>query len=171
MTKKLEELFELPDDPDSDELDTTTNNSVSSPKETVAEYKNQLTTINDNIDKIDSALPEVAGLDDADSELDDLAELAKQSFNDLSDLGMQVESRFASEIFAVAGQMLGHAINAKNVKLTKKLKMIELQIKKANLDKNTNGGKNPDDTPGEGRVLDRNELLKYLSENKNSKTE
>jgi hypothetical protein len=50
------------------------------------------------------------------------------------DLGMQVDSRFASEIFSVASNMLGHAITAKTAKMDKKLKMIDLQLKKMRLD-------------------------------------
>jgi hypothetical protein len=80
------------------------------------------------------------------------------------DLGMQVDSRFSSEIFGVAGTMLGHAITAKTAKLNKKLKMIELQLKKAALDqKNIAKTEEIEATPlGEGKTLDRNELLKML---------
>jgi hypothetical protein len=81
------------------------------------------------------------------------------------DLGMQVDSRFASEIFSVASNMLGHAITAKTAKLDKKLKMIDLQLKKAKLDQST-----PDAEPaqqGTGHVLSRNELLdRILGANK-----
>jgi len=65
--------------------------------------------------------------------------------------------------------MLGHAITAKNAKMNKKLKMIELQLKKARLDqqaaKNTDG--EPEQT-GTGQVLDRNELLQRLLDRKDS---
>ena len=81
------------------------------------------------------------------------------------DLGMQVDSRYASEIFNVAGTMLGHAITAKTAKLNKKLKMIDLQLKKAQLDqKAASKEEQIEATPlGEGRELDRNELLKMLA--------
>jgi hypothetical protein len=76
-------------------------------------------------------------------------------------LGMNVDSRFAAEIFGVAGTMLGHALTAKTAKLNKKLKVIDLQLKKARLDQ-----QNPtDDAPthaGQGHVLDRNEILDRL---------
>jgi hypothetical protein len=58
--------------------------------------------------------------------MDDLAELATNSYKDLMDLGMQVEARFSSEIFNSAGTMLGHAITAKTAKINKKLKMLDL---------------------------------------------
>jgi hypothetical protein len=80
------------------------------------------------------------------------------------DLGMQVDSRYSSEIFSVASNMLGHAITAKTAKMTKKLKMIELQLKQAQLEeKISKKEKELDATPvGLGQALDRNELLKML---------
>lgn len=125
-----------------------------------------------NLEKIEAALPLVRGLEEADAELDELAELATTSFKDLQDLGFQVESRFSSEIFSAAGTMLGHAITARTAKINKKLKMLDLQLKKAQLDAR-NAAKNEEleSTPlGEGQELDRNELLKMLTNaNKNNK--
>ena len=112
------------------------------------------------LDKIESALPMVKGLEASDTEMDDLASKATESFDDLMSLGMQVDSRYASEIFAVAGTMLGHAITAKTAKMNKKLKMIDLQLKKARLDQSEDSSaKLPN---AEGRVLDRNDLLRTL---------
>lgn len=160
MTKKLSELFELPEDePNSDvEYDSP----ILDPNEIT-------TTAYSNLEKIEHALPMVRDLSASDREMDELALLAKDSFNDLMDLGMQVDSRFASEIFNSASSMLGHAITAKTAKINKKLKMIDLQLKKAALDhKMTEKTKEIEATPlGEGKVLDRNELLKTLLGNKN----
>ena len=126
MTKKLEELYQFDQLEQSNEPDT--------PTLTVEQTRAAIVAIDSNIDKIDLALPAVRDLDASDRELDDLADLAKQSYQDLSDLGMNVDSRFAAELFAVAGTMLGHALTAKTTKLNKKLKMIDLQLKKARLD-------------------------------------
>ena len=125
MTKKLQELFDLPQD---------TNDSENELLEPVSDYQEITETAYSNLEKIEAALPQVRGLESADSELDELAELATNSFKDLQDLGMQVESRFSSEIFSAAGTMLGHAITAKTVKINKKLKQLDLQLKKAQLD-------------------------------------
>ena len=97
--------------------------------------------------------------------MDELAKLATASYKDLLELGMQVDSRFAAEIFNSASSMLGHAITAKTAKINKKLKMLDLQLKKAVLDqKNEANAEELDNTPlGEGKTLDRNELLKLLS--------
>ena len=150
MTKKLEELFELASDNQEADLPENT-------KEVTQEALN-------NLEKIENALPQVRGLETADMEMDQLADLAQASYKDLMDLGMQVDSRFSSEIFGVAGTMLGHAITAKTAKVQKKLKMIELQLKKAAIDqKQAAKDEQIDATPiGEGQALDRNEILKVL---------
>ncbi|NBV28951.1 hypothetical protein EBS02_08060, partial [bacterium] len=121
----------------------------------------------ETIEKIENALPQVKGLDISDKEFDELSQLAVESFQDLSNLGMQVDSRFSAEIFAVASTMLGHAITAKTSKINKKLKMIDLQLKKAELDRKLSiaAAKEenvPKENLGVGHVLDRNELLKQL---------
>jgi hypothetical protein len=154
MTKKLEELFELASG-------TEESKDLELPPETQEVTETAL----NNLEKIENALPQVRGLEVADHEMDDLADLAKNSYKDLMDLGMQVDSRYSSEIFNVAGTMLGHAITAKTAKVQKKLKMIELQLKKATLDqKLSKTEEEVQATPlGEGKVLDRNELLKTLT--------
>ena len=159
MTRKLEELFDLP--PSAAEIDA----------EVPAITVNQalLAELDLTIDKVDNALPAVRGLDATDAEMDELSDMAKLSYKDLMDLGMQVDSRFASEIFGVASNMLGHAITAKTAKLDKKLKMIDLQMKKMRLDqqqqaldsKVADAGLAPTQT-AEGMVLSRNDLLNRI---------
>ena len=158
MTKKLEELFELAS---SDENELT----VPLPEVTEEVTENALSTL----DKIEAALPQVKGLEAADEEMDELAQLATSSYKDLMDLGMQVESRFSSEIFNSASSMLGHAITAKTAKINKKLKMLDLQMKKAQLDaKNAAKNEEMESTPlGDGKALDRNELLKMFNSKNN----
>ena len=153
MTKKLEELFDLPQ--------SSADTDDSSPSLPSTQYNNS--TLNDSLaqlDKIELALPAVRGLETSDSEMDDLADKAKESFDNLMDLGMQVDSRYASEIFNVASQMLGHAITAKTAKVNKKLRMIDLQLKKAKLDQDT--GNDSALPTAQGTILDRNELLNRL---------
>lgn len=150
MTRKLEELFDLP--PTAAEVNTAL------PQIPITQEAIQ--NIDETIDKIDAALPIVNDLNTSDNELDDLAKKAEQSFDDLMSLGMNVDSRFAAEIFATAGTMLGHALTAKTAKLNKKLKMIDLQLKKAKLDQQS--PEEPTVPTGTGHVLDRNELLEKL---------
>lgn len=162
MTKKLHELFELPDE--EPELDQTILPAVVEPLDPEEITQEALTTL----DKIETALPQVRGLEASDTEMDELADLAKDSYKELMDLGMQVDSRFASEIFNSAGTMLGHAITAKTAKINKKLKMLDLQLKKAQLDQKISSQvKEIESTPvGEGALLDRNEILKSILANK-----
>jgi|TARA_B110000444_G_C18695876_1_gene526549 hypothetical protein len=155
MTKKLEELFDIAS---SDE------NELNEPIPGVAQEvtKEALS----NLEKIETALPTVRGLEASDREMDNLAQKAETSFQDLMDLGMQVDSRFSGDIFSVASNMLNHAITAKTAKLNKKLKMIDLQLKKATLDqRQAKADEKIDNIPlGDGaQNLDRNELLRVLS--------
>jgi len=161
MTKKLTELFELEED----------NSSVNEELIQHAEMDIITTETYDTLSKIENALPQVRGLEASDTEMDSLAELATSSYKDLMDLGMQVDSRFASEIFNSASSMLGHAITAKTAKINKKLKMLDLQLKKAQLDHKINSKTEEiESTPlGEGSLVDRNELLKSILAN-NKKT-
>jgi hypothetical protein len=158
MTKKLEQLFELSS---SVENDLT----IPLPDMTEEVTENALSTL----DKIEAALPQVKGLEAADNEMDELAQMATSSYKDLMDLGMQVESRFSSEIFNSASSMLGHAITAKTAKINKKLKMLDLQMKKAQLDaKNAAKTEEIESTPlGTGQSLDRNDLLKMFNTKNN----
>ncbi len=157
MTRKLEELFDL----------APTQQDVDTALPAIPETKEKIAAIDQAIDKIDHALPAVRGLDATDHEMDSLADLATSSYKDLMDLGMQVDSRFASEIFSVASNMLGHAITAKTAKLDKKLKMIDLQLKKARLDQQAAAAaaKEGDDEAiptAQGMVLSRNDLLERI---------
>ena len=154
MTKKLEELFQF------DKLEEIATEEPN----TVEETRVQLAEIDATIDKIDAALPAVRGLDSSDQEMDDLAAKAQETFDDLMTLGMNVDSRYASEIFAVAGAMLGHALTAKTAKMNKKLKMIDLQMKKLKMDQDR--GEDPSIETAHGQVLNRNDLLERLIGNR-----
>jgi hypothetical protein len=159
MTKKLEELFNL---------DEKQVNAVpKSINEEIVEKATEVKTLDDSIDavaRITQGLPQIAELNDLnDGELDTLATKAEKAFDDLMDLGMNVEMRYSSRIFEVAGGMLKNAIDAKAAKIDKKLKAVDLQLKKYKIDKDNNEDPN-DIINGQGYVItDRNELLKKLS--------
>jgi hypothetical protein len=169
MTQKLSELFDLP---------TVDDSAVESAEQSIEENREMIEAVDLAIDKIDAALPFVSDLDTSDQELDELSKLAQDKFQDLIDLGMNVEARFSGHILATAGTLLGHAITAKQAKLDKKLKMVDLQLKKARLDmqikqaedkQNTDGNKLLDAEDGQGVVLDRNELLRQILGNTSDK--
>jgi hypothetical protein len=156
MTKKLESLLNLPDAKEP-EIIAPIKEEVQS---TVINLQHNL----EEFDKISSALPQVKGLGDmSDSELDGLAGKAEQAFDDLMDLGMNVEAKYGSRMFEVAANMLNAAVSAKSAKIDKKLKMVELQLKKLAIDKKNNTDNNDEVIEGKGFVYtDRNSLLEKL---------
>ena len=156
MTKKLEELLDLPDSKEIIKEDRKKDK-----KEVISQQNETLRDIAE-FDKIAAALPAVKGLGEmADKELNDIAEKAFDAYDDLMDLGMNVESRYSGRVFEVAGGMLKTSLDAKVAKMDKKLKMIELQLKKEKMDKD--GKPDEDLVQGEGYIVtDRNSLLEKL---------
>ena len=154
MTKKLEELLNgAPTEEDSLPVEIDAEES----KDQIVELERNL----QEVDSIEKALSTVE-LDDRsnDTELDEIAVKADTTFDNLMDLGMNVEARFSGQIFDTASKMLQIKLNAKQSKVDKKLKMLELQIRKKALDarierdSGQNGAVN-----GEATVISRNELL------------
>ena len=161
MTKKLEEIFDLESSDDQTSMTAKLDKEQEHKDDNEA---NNLLKTKFDLDKIDAALPQVDGLAE-DSEIDQYAQEAFQAYKDLMDLGMNIEPRLAGRIMEVASSMMSNAINAKNVKVDKKLKMIELQLKKMKLDQNA-----PEEeaVTGTGTVIaDRNELIKQILANAN----
>jgi hypothetical protein len=161
MTKKLEDLFNL-----EDKAKPTPVNAV--PENLVEKDRAEIRSIEDSyaeVAKITQSLPQIQELNDLDDqELDGLATKAEEAYDNLMDLGMNVEVRYASRIFEVASSMMKNAIDAKTAKIDKKLKAIDLQMKKYKIDKDNNEDPN-DVLNGVGYVItDRNELLKKLGQ-------
>jgi hypothetical protein len=156
MTKKLQDVFNISGDEE----------PLIAPEPTPTET---VTTISledrlEEFDKISAALPRVKGLGDiSDSELDALSNKAEQAYDDLMDLGMNVDPRYGARMFEVAANMMNAAITAKSAKIDKKLKMIDLQIKKLAIDKKHGEVGNGDTVEGQGYIVtDRNSILEKL---------
>ena len=151
MTKKLEELFDLADfdQQDEGEVEVATEIQVN---------QQQIRELDTALDKIDNALPSVRELATSDQELDHLAKLAEDSFKELMELG----------IFTTASSMLGHAISAKNSKIDKKLKIVQLQIQKARLDLQAKKMEGAEPPIGEIKELDRNDILEAILKQNNT---
>ena len=128
MTKKLEEIFDLPE---------TKEIPVREKEED--QSKNELVDLNTSlaqVENISKSLPQIQELDNLDDkDLDALAKKAEDAYDDLMDLGMNVEVRYAGRIFEVAGTMMKNAIDAKSAKIDKRLKAVDLQLKKLKIDK------------------------------------
>jgi hypothetical protein len=156
MTKKLEELFNLED------------SKPAEPAPVAAPKHEEIRSIDDSykaVEAITRGLPQIKELNDIDdTDLDNLAKKAEKAYDELMDLGMNVEVRYSSRIFEVASSMMGNAINAKTAKIDKKLKAVDLQLKKLKIDNDNNTDPN-DVINGQGYVItDRNELLKKLGQ-------
>ena len=160
MTKKLEELFNMEE---AKEEPKEVEASVIKAEEMEAEIKS-VDQSYQAIQNITKELPAVRELDTlGETDLDHLADKAEKAYDDLMDLGMNVEVRYSGRIFEVAGSMLKNAVDAKSAKIDKKLKAVDLQMRKLKLDQDS--GEDPTElVDGSGYImLDRNELMKKLS--------
>ncbi len=167
MTKKMEEFFNLPPTVDEVEVEELPTKSKEQIMVEAREIYSALTTA----EKVDYALPTVMGLDTHDSEMDSIAAKAVKTFEDLIDLGGNVPDIHAGKIYEVAGQMLKTALEAKNAKAEKKLRMIELQLKKVRAEQIDLEQGNGERKGASGGEFDRNELLKYIVSNKTEKSD
>ena len=157
MTKKLEDLLNLPASKDLIKAEEKKKQKTAPPQTFLRDMS--------EFDKISAALPAVKGLGDAsDAEFDALAQRATDAYDDLIDLGMNVEARYSARIFEVAGTMLKNAIDAKSAKIDKKLKMIELQLKKQKMDQDASTGEDSGiNLQADGYIVtDRNSLIEKL---------
>ena len=171
MTKKLEDILNLPnvaeafkevDKKEKDKKLKETANGGTVGTNLDPQTRKNLEKSYAEFDKVAAALPQVKGLGElSDLELDKLAIEAEESYKNLMDLGMNVESRYSGRIFEVAASMMRNAVDAKAAKMEKKLKMVELQLKKRKLDQES-GGEEPIEAEG-SIIFDRNELLKRIA--------
>ena len=169
MTKKLEDILNLPNVKEQFKQVDKKEQAKANKEKTGEVMKNvdpqtaaALKKSYAEFDKVAAALPQVKGLGElSDLELDKLAVESEESYKNLMDLGMNVDSRYSGRIFEVASNFLRNAIDAKSGKIDKKLKMIELQLKKQKLDQGNKDGGPVEESDG-FVISDRNELMKKL---------
>ena len=162
MTKKLEETFNISTEEEKDNKEDNTPTIEES-----KELSEILSAEIKNTEKIDAALPMVTDLNEHDREMDDIHAKALQTFEDMLQLGMNVEVHAGAKILETANQLLKTAKEAKDSKVDRKLRMINLQLQKAKLDhqKDRDTSKSDDEITAEGTLnIDRNELLKRISD-------
>ncbi len=159
MTRKLEQEFNLPS---MDELKELSQQEVVEVgiEPATAPSEVAVTTALTNAEKIDSALPQVKDVVKHDGDMENIADRALNSYEELMSLGMNVQDAHAGRIFETAGKMLQIAMDSKNAKVDKKLRMIDLQLKKLRIDAMDGGSTSSDDTSA---VMDRNQLLQFLN--------
>ena len=160
MTKKLEEVFGFPPIEEANISDHTL-------PEVSEEIQEQLVVAAATIDmanRVDIALPTVTDMATAERELDKLANMAQEQSERLMDLGFNVDDRNAGKIFEVAAQLLKTAVDAKTAKIDKKLKMVELQLRKARMDRDEKGSdsNNVLDATEGGLMGNRNDIVQAI---------
>jgi len=112
-------------------------------------------------EKINAAFKEIKGLEDHEGEMNDIAKMAVESYEQLMQLGMNVSDMAAGKVFAEASNMLKIALDASDAKTKAKLQQIDLMLKKARIDKFSDKGSG--ETEGvSATVFDRNDLLKII---------
>lgn len=170
MTKKLEDILNLPNVKEAfaevdakEKLKDKKQTGKEAPKNVDPKTAQALEKSYAEMDKISASLPQVKGLGDlSDLEFDRLATEAEESYKNLMDLGMNVDSRYSGRIFEVASSMLKNAIDAKSNKIDKKLKVVDLQLKKLKIDKDGSDDAQP--IEAEGYIIsNRNDLMKKLA--------
>ena len=166
MTKKLEETFNINPIEEEEKVEETP--TIEESRDLTEILSTEISTT----EKIDASLPLVQGLNEHDKDMDDIHQKAISTFEELIELGMNVEVHAGAKLMETANQMLKTAMEAKDSKVDRKLKMLNLQLQKAKLDlaqdKEDKKSKIDDEIESEGSVvLDRNELLKRLDRAQN----
>ena len=159
MTKKLEEEFNLPP------LEEALGNAVTPPPQSVEQQLVAMDEVQHAIsisEKIDNALAEVRGMEVHDSEMDSIALEAMNSYQQLMSLGMNMSDMAAGQVFNNAANMLKIALEAKDSKVQRKLKQIDLMLKKARVDQTAKKLGDSEAEEINSNTFDRNELLKML---------
>jgi len=154
--KQLEDTFNL--DSVASDNDTDDDSNIETEVEETPSPEDLMSALTQAKD-LEKQFSKMNHYDTHDKEMDDLAELAIDAHKTLQDLGMNVEIRHAGEIFSSSSQMLKIAVDAKNSKVDKKLRLLKLQLDKLKIDKQY---RDSDAVEGTAVKLDRNELLKQL---------
>lgn len=143
--EKLEETFDLPKLEDVLAENLTTEQQLEEARELEQQFKSQ-----DHFEAHDQ-------------EMDEIASLAVEYGKTLHDLGMSVEVKHAGEIFTASGNMLKVALDARNSKMEKKLKMMRLELDKLKLDRQMPESNETIEAQNV-TILDRNALLQQIQD-------
>jgi hypothetical protein len=160
MTKNLEEAFNLPPIKEaiSRQKGEEKKKLLPSPEEALENSAKILKALTIT-EKVDHALTTVDNITEHDDEMDNIATEALESYVELKELGMNMSDAHSGRMMEVAASMLRTALDAKSAKIDRKLKTIDLQLKKLRIDKLSGKADDPDDDTPE---FDRNELLKHI---------
>lgn len=149
MNKQLESLFDLP-------------SAASLEQEPVQDLVPELEetpTESSLFDRVHQALPQVRGLHVGENDVDNIANEAMKTYQEIKELAMSVEPRHSAELLAVAAALLKTALDAKQGKIESKLKTVRLQLQAFKTQQDTIGSPTSM-TEAKGQILgDRNQIL------------
>jgi len=163
VNQRLEEVFNiLPNEPEKkEELNNDIEDAIDN---ALVEYSAGMEITS----KIDAALPIVSELNKHDEEMDDIHKKAIHTFEEVVSLAMNSDSHAGSKFLESANALLKTAMEAKDSKVDRKLKMVNLQLQKAKLDlanRKYDDAIDGNEVESEGTlVVDRNELLKRIAD-------
>lgn len=158
---KLEDAFNLP------EMEEV-QNSLNKLNEAMTNDEKEKEELNEMVDDLNNKMNseefnQFMDLKTNDSEMDEIAEKTMKEFENLMNLGKDVQSRDAGKIFEAASHMAKIALEAKGRKTDSKLKLFELSLRKKRLeqiqekqDQEANGGEIQD------QFMSREELVKLI---------
>jgi len=160
MTEQLEKEFNLPPIAEVTEVPISTTNPIVEIADNVEIVNNKLSIS----EKINTALKEIRSQDNHSTEMDDIADKALDSYEQLMALGMNVDSMSAGKIFAEASTFLKLAMESRDAKSRSRATELDLMLKKLRIDKMNTPGSDGDDALGATQVFDRNDLLKIMKD-------
>lgn len=141
---------------------------LSEEPETAQSFNSALT----KAQKLEQELADLSGLSKHDSEMDEIATEALESYKEFKDLAMNCSPAHAGKIAENAVNMLRVSLDAKNAKADKKLRAWRLKLDQARLIRDLER----DEGPQEGVVdsedtirVDRNKLLQEIQDTLNQR--
>lgn len=156
---KLEDTFNITPMEDDEDFDFASEEGLEHLDSLIEETgANSLSTID---------MADVINLKEYDASMNEISEKTIAEYEDVIAIGKDCEVRHAGEIISAASTLIKIAMDARNNKAKVRMQLLDLALKKQRLDlmaDKQRGAEKPE-TPGEGRILDRNELLKMVEEN------
>jgi len=162
MTKQIEETLGLPS------LESFIDDSQKEESLGALEaISGHLSISNDNLD---DALIDPDGSRQHAKEMDEIHDAAMTAHRDMIDMAFNMEPKNAGSIMEPAARMLEIALKASQNKTDAKMKSIKLKMEKEkhdhDLKKNQEEGVITGEVTPRGQLMDRNEILKTLKQNK-----
>lgn len=171
MTKKLENTLGLASPED---LDLNDDGADESPLTSNDEKLMQIFEETDDIveqmsvsEQVDFEMSSEGTLAQHDIEMDSIAEKALIAHKQLLDISVTVTDNYVARLYEVSSTMLKVAMDANDSKANRKLKTLEMKIKKMKHDNDSGNGKGVNSEGNNGSQLSRNEVLSMIASQKN----